>query len=238
MSWPDIFLLCFAVGSLWALATLLLGGLHLGHSGAGRAWGHGHGAHLGHAGTAHGHVGTGLGQGGHPVGAAKCAKSLTGEVSWFGSMANPSCAAVFLAWFGGIGYLLTRHSGLAFWLDFVLAAALGLTGAWILAAFMRFLQSREQPLDPADYQMVGVLGNVSSTIRPDGVGEVIYVRDGARRSLCARSEDGREIGRDEEVIVTRYAKGIAYVRTWEAMTQMGDLAKSPQALHKEIRHVE
>ncbi|HEX3684541.1 MAG TPA: hypothetical protein VHU83_18540 [Bryobacteraceae bacterium] len=243
MSWPDIFLLCFAVGSLWALATLLLGGLHLGHSGGGHAWAHGHGGHLGHTGTAHGHLGTGSGQGGHPVGAGKCAKSVTGgvsgfEMSWFGSMANPSCAAVFLAWFGGIGYLLTRHSGLAFWLDFVLAAALGLIGAWILAAFLRFLQSREQPLDPADYQMVGVLGNVSSTIRPDGVGEVIYVRDGARRSVCARSEDGREIGRDEEVVVTRYEKGIAYVRTWEAMTQMGDVAKSPQALHKEIKHVE
>ena len=153
-------------------------------------------------------------------------------------MANPSCVAVFLAWFGGIGYLLSRHSGLAFWLDFLLALALGLAGAWILAAFLRFLQSREQPLNPADYEIVGVLGQVSSPLRPDGVGEVIYVRDGARRSLCARSEDGREIRRDEEVIVTRYEKGIAYVRTWEAMTQDWPAKPGTESLQKETHHVE
>ena len=226
MSWPDIFLLCFAVGSLWAVASLLLGGLHLGHSGRGGGHlGHGHGGHLTHA--------------GHHLGQAKFAKSSCNQASWFGSMANPSCAAVFLAWFGGVGYLLTRHSGLAFWLDLVLAMALGLAGAWILAAFLRFLQSREQPLNPADYEMVGVLGQVSSTIRPDGVGEVIYVRDGARRPLAARSEDAPEIGRGEEVVVTRYEKGTAYVRTWEAMTQQAHAARQgTEQLQKERKHVE
>jgi len=157
-------------------------------------------------------------------------------MSWFGSMANPNCAAVFLAWFGGIGYLLTRHSGLAFWLDFALAAALGLTGAWILAAFLRYLQSKELPLDPVDYQIVGTLGQVASTIHPAGVGEVIYLKDGVRRPLAARSDDGNEIRRGEEVIVTRYEKGIAYVRTWEAMTQ-GLPASAGDSSPKETKHV-
>ncbi len=58
---------------------------------------------------------------------------------------------------------------------------------------------------------------MSSTIRPDGVGELIYVRDGARRPVCARSEDSSLIQRGEEVVVTRFEKGVAYVRTWEAM---------------------
>ena len=232
MNWPNIFLLCFAVGSLWAVVSLLLGGLQLGHSGSGHAVGHGHGGHLGHGGTC-------PGQGGHPVAPGRFAKSFVNEVSWFGSMANPSCAAVFLAWFGGIGYLLTRHSGLAFWIDLALALALGLGAAWVLAAFLHFLQSREQPLNPADYEMVGVLGQVSSTIRPEGVGEVIYVRDGARRPLAARGEDGQEIKRGEEVIVTRYEKGIAYVRTWEAMTRE-DRAARPRTsvLQKETKHVQ
>ncbi|HEY1950177.1 MAG TPA: NfeD family protein [Bryobacteraceae bacterium] len=132
---------------------------------------------------------------------------------------NPSCAAVFLAWFGGVGYLLTRHSGLSFWFDLSIALAIGLAGAWILVFFLHFLSSREQPLDPADYEMVGVLGRVSSPIRPGGIGEVIYQRDGARKPLCAKSEEDISIARGEEVIVTRYEKGIAYVRTWEAMTQ-------------------
>jgi membrane protein implicated in regulation of membrane protease activity len=153
-------------------------------------------------------------------------------------MANPSCAAVFLTWFGGVGYLLTRHAGWSFWANLVVALALGLFGAWLLAAFLRFLQSREQPLNAADYEMVGTLGRVSSAIRPGGVGEVIYIRDGARRPLCVRSEDGREIQRDEEVIVTRFEKGIAYVRTWEAMTQPANVAQRPGTLQKETRNVQ
>jgi membrane protein implicated in regulation of membrane protease activity len=200
---------------LWALASLLLGGLHLGHGHAGHA-------HIGHGAAPQAHVS-------HSGAPSKIGGASGNEVSWFGSMANPSCAAVFLAWFGGVGYLLTRHSGLAFWLDLVLALAVGATGAWILAAFLRFLQSREQPLNPADYDMVGVLGQVSCTIRRDGVGEVIYVRDGARKAIAARSEDTQEIKRGEEVVVTRYEKGIAYVRTWEAMTQKGSVARRPES---------
>lgn len=214
MSGSDVYLLCFAVGALWSLASLLLGGFHLGHSGS---------AHLGHAHVGHGHAG----HAGH-----------SGHASWLGSMINPSCAAVFLAWFGGVGYLLTRHSGWGFWLDLAVAIALGMTGAWFLAAFLRFLQSREQPLDPADYEMIGVIGRVSCTIRPDGVGEAIYVQNGVRRPLAARSEDRKEIGRNEEVVVTRYEKGIAYVRTWEAMTQPGGVSASPESLQKEMKRVE
>jgi membrane protein implicated in regulation of membrane protease activity len=137
----------------------------------------------------------------------------------FGYLINPSCAAVFLAWFGGVGYLLARHTGLGFWAALCIAAGVGLTGAWILASFLRFLTSRERPLDPADYEIVGVLGRVSVPIRSGGVGELIYVRDGTRRALCARAEDSQEIGRNEEVVVMRFEKGIAYVRTWDAVTR-------------------
>lgn len=226
MNWPDIFLFCFAVGVLWSFASLLLGGMHLGHSGHGNLHlhAHGHGVHVHHGAHVHGqaHAHTG-----HQDAAP----------SWIGSMVNPSCAAVYLAWFGGVGYLLTRHSGLAFWLDLVIAIAVGLTGAWILAGFLRFLQSRDRPLDPADYEMVGVLGKVCSTIRPDGVGEVIYIRESTRTSVAARSENGQEIPRGEEVVVTRYEKGIAFVRTWEAMTQQSPEFGS-ESLQKETKDVD
>ncbi len=197
MTWLDVYLFCFAVGALWSFATLLLGGMHLGH-------GHAVHGHATHAHGAHAHT---------------PAHSMGHEASWLASLINPSAAAIFLAWFGGAGYLLTRHSPLFWWLDLAIAAALGLAGAWVLAAFLRFLQSREQPLDPFDYEMTGVLGRVSCTIRSEGVGELIYLRDGARRSTPARSEDGIDIAHGEEVIVTRYEKGIAFVRTWDAMTE-------------------
>lgn len=230
MKWPEIYLICFFVGALWSVASLLLGGLHLGHSGSGHI-GHGHG-------TAHAH--------GHVHAPAKFGHTTHSEsviFGWLGAMANPSCAAVYLAWFGGVGYLLTRHSGFAFWANLLVATAVGIVGAWILAAFLRFLQSKEQPLDPADYDMVGTLGRVACTIRPDGVGEVIYVRDGARKPIPARSDDGHEIRRDEEVIVTRVEKGIAYVRTWDAMTQSTRVATPTgnaleKTLQKETRNVQ
>jgi membrane protein implicated in regulation of membrane protease activity len=227
MNWPDIYLLCFFVGALWSLASLLLGGFHMGH--------HGH-VHVGHA-QGHGHA-----HGPAKFGSPKVGHSGHGEsavAGWLGAMANPSCVAVYLCWFGGVGYLLTRHSGLQFWANLLIAIAVGLVGAWILAAFLRFLQSREQPLDAADYEMIGILGRVSSTIRAGGVGELIYVRDGARRPLAARSEDGQEIRRDEEVVVTRFEKGIAYVRTWDAMTQpagVADLTPEKKS-QKETSHV-
>jgi len=198
-----IYLLCFVVGAVWTLAALLLGGIHFGHHGLGPGYtDHGHTWHGGDA------------QSGQDVpGGPKHSPML------FGYLINPSCAAVFLAWFGGVGYLLARHTGLGFWTGLCIAAGVGLSGAWILASFLRFLTSRERPLDPADYEIVGVLGRVSVPIRPGGVGELIYVWDGTRRALCARAEDSQEIGRNEEVVVMRYEKGIAYVRTWDAVTR-------------------
>lgn len=193
MKSPEIFLYCFGIGSIWTVATALLGGLHVGHHA------HHHGAHAGHGAHCHAHS-SDLGY-------------------WLSAMITPASLAVFLAWFGGVGFLLTRHTGLLFWIDLSIAALFGVLGAWLLAAFLNFLQKREKPLDPTDYEMVGVLGKISSPIRPDGVGELIYIRDGARTPVCARSEDGSSIRRGEEVVVMRFEKGIAYVRTWDAMLQ-------------------
>jgi membrane protein implicated in regulation of membrane protease activity len=200
----DIYLLCFAVGALWSLAALLLGGIHFGQ--------------LGHGHIGHWHAG----QPG-PVQTTDAASGAAGDFKHgaapFGHLLNPSCTAVFLAWFGGVGYLLARHTGVGFWAGLCIAAALGLLGASILAWFLRFLTSSEKPLDPADYEIVGVLGRISAPILAGGVGELIYARDGIRRALPARSEDGHEIGRNEEVVVMRYEKGIAYVRAWNAVTR-------------------
>lgn len=193
MKWSDLLLLCFAAGTLWTVATMLLGGLHVGHASHSIHTAT-HGAHL------HSHA----------------------LSSHFAALLNPNSFAIFFAWFGGIGYVLTRHTGFAFWVDLSIAGSCGLLGAYLLAAFLRFLQAHEQPLDRTDYEMVGTLGRVSSTIRPDGVGELIYTRDGARRPVCARSEDGSLIGRDTQVVVTRYEKGVAYVRTFDSMLMPRD----------------
>jgi hypothetical protein len=80
------------------------------------------------------------------------------------------------------------------------------------------LMSEEENMDPADYEMVGVLGKVSSSIREGGTGEIVYSQMGTRRVCGARSDDGEASGKGTEVVVTRYEKGLAYVRLWSEMS--------------------
>lgn len=131
---------------------------------------------------------------------------------------NFATLAAFLAWFGGTGYLLERYSNIWIYLGLFISAMSGLGGAAIVFWFLMKLTAHEHPLDPMDYEMVGVLGKVASPIRAGGTGELIYSRDGARCATPARSEDAAAIARDTEVIVTRFEKGIAYVRRWEEMS--------------------
>ena len=131
---------------------------------------------------------------------------------------NPPSIAAFLAWFGGTGYLLMRFSALWVGLALFLAVIAGLTGGAIIFFFLtKVLMSDQEYLDPADFEMVGVLGKLSVPIREGGTGELIYSQMGTRRVCGARSEDGSVIAKGTEVVVTRYEKGIAYVRLWEEL---------------------
>ena len=212
MTRTDLFLFCFVVGLVWSLLSLLLGSFHgHGHAAHGHFHGlHGHGLHS-HGGHGHAHSGHAA-AGQHPAPATR----------FFQHLLDLNSLAIFLAWFGGCGYLLLRHSTLAAWTAIVISAMAGLGGAAAMASFLRLLHSKERVMDPMDYDMVGVLGRVSSTIRGDGTGEILFSRDGARRLAFARSEDGVVLERGAEVIVTHYERGVAYVRTWNAMTGFGD----------------
>ena len=129
---------------------------------------------------------------------------------------NFGTIAAFLVWFGGTGYLLQHVYSVWFVVALGVAIFTGVGAAamvfWFLA---RVLMSREAALDPADYEMTGVLGKLTIAIRPGGTGELVYSQEGTRRVAGARSEDGAPIPKGSEVIVTRYEKGIAYVRPWE-----------------------
>jgi membrane protein implicated in regulation of membrane protease activity len=131
---------------------------------------------------------------------------------------NFATFAAFLAWFGGTGYLMQRYSSVWIYVALVIAMLSGVAGAAAVFWFLLKLAERDKPLDPADYEMVGVLGKVTSPIRAGGTGELIYQRDGSRKAAPARSENGAAIPRETEVIVTRFEQGIAYVRTFEEMS--------------------
>ena len=135
-----------------------------------------------------------------------------GELPWF----NFGTIAAFLAWFGGTGYLLERYSHLWFLAALAIALLSGLGAASVVFWFLaRVLMAREAALNPSDYDMVGVLGRLSLPIRAGGTGEIIYSQQGTRRVCGARAEGNQAIAKGAEVIVTRYEKGIAYVRPWE-----------------------
>ena len=47
---------------------------------------------------------------------------------------------------------------------------------------------------------------------------MIYSHDGARRHVAIRSEQMAPIAKGTEVVVTRYERGVAYVRRWDELS--------------------
>jgi hypothetical protein len=207
MTWADFYLICFAAGFAFSLFSFLGGRLH---------W-HLHFPHISHAG---GHV---------PVG--NCS-GVGGKGSVPGNQISPfnfPSLAAFLAWFGGTGYLLSRYSTVWFVTGIGISSLVGLTGAAIIFLFLsRVLTSEEENLDPADFEMTGVLGRLSMPIRAGGTGEIVYSQAGTRRTCGARSEDGRAMAKGAEVVVTRYEKGIAQVQLWTELAGEGSSDSTAQ----------
>ena len=134
------------------------------------------------------------------------------------SMLNFGTICAFLAWFGGTGYLLTRYSTLVVTLIATLSFIAGVVGAAIVFWFVaKVLLAHEHELDPADYDRVGVLGKVTSSIREGGTGEIVFSQEGTRHTCGARSETGDALAKGTEVVVTRYERGIAYVQRWDEL---------------------
>ena len=130
-----------------------------------------------------------------------------------GGAFNFGTITAFLAWFGGVGFILTRFYSVGLIAATGAAVIAGLIGAMIVFLFLaRVLGRSDLDLDPADFEMRGVLGRVSSTVRANGTGEMIFTQQGTRRGVPIRSEEGQAIPRGTEVLVTRYERGIAYVR--------------------------
>jgi hypothetical protein len=195
MSWESFYFGCFLVGFLLSFVSVLAQAGHV----------HIPGAH--HVGHVHGHAGS-------------ChAPGADAQGGWLEKL-NFATVTAFLAWFGGTGYLLTRYTSLWTLLAMGIAGLAGLAGGAAVFAFMAKLLDRDHTLNPEDFDMVGVLGRVSGTVFRNGTGEMAFTREGAHHSVPIRSEDGSAIEKDEEVVVTRYEKGIGYVRRWSELAGM------------------
>jgi len=192
------YLVCFLAGLMLSAVTLLGG---MGHFG-------GH-VHVPHVHVPHAHIPHTT----HLPHAAAASGAAQGgaTVPWW----NMFSIMVFLCWFGAAGYLLTRYGAFVGGVVLVLAALCGIAGGAIIFLFLtRVLLPHEHELTADETAIVGALGRVSSPIRSGGTGEILYEQLGALVSAPARSEDGSDLPKQEEVFVVRYEKGIAYVRRW------------------------
>jgi len=210
MNWESFYLICFVAGVVLS-ALSLLGGM--GRIGWHIHLPHGHVPHMPHAvhvphaaGAAHAPAGQGAG--------ARGTSSAT--VPWWNSFS----LMIFLCWFGAAGFLLTRYGSFVAAVVLVLALVCGVVGGAIIFLFLvKVLLPHERELTAEETDVVGAVGRLSSAIRAGGTGEMVYEQLGAVRSAPARSEDGDAIGKQEEVFVVRYEKGIAYVRRWEDFSE-------------------
>lgn len=185
LDWNAIYLTCFGVGLVMSVLSIVVGAGHL---------------HIGHFQIGHTHVNL------------KTGSSHGGSVSPF----NGFTLMAFLCWFGGSGYLLHRYSAFLGSVVFLLATVSGLAGASLLFWFLAGVLARhERTLQFADTDIIGVVGRLSTSLKPGSVGEMLYTQNGARRSAPVRSENRDAMERGTEVIVMRYARGIAYVRPWD-----------------------
>jgi membrane-bound ClpP family serine protease len=106
-----------------------------------------------------------------------------------------------------------------FWVAFSISTLGGITGGGMVFLFLtKVLLAHERPLNALDYEMVGVYGQLTSAIREGGTGEIGFSQEGVRRGAPARSEDGKAIQKNADVVVTRYENGVAYVRQWDDLT--------------------
>lgn len=215
-----VFIASFLFGLLFLVAATLLG-----------SFGHGT-AHSVHGGTHTGHMHVGTGHDTHLVhttshmgkgAVTKTSSTANNNFSLF-AYANPTTIALFLLGFGFFGYVFHDTVGFMLPLTLVLAVVSGIIVAGLLLAMLGrvFGDSEAETIQDVS-DRTGLLGKVSITIQENGIGEVLYVSPGGmRKSVPARSVDGRRLERGQEVVVINYQNGFAEVDTWDNFVNSAD----------------
>lgn len=149
---------------------------------------------------------------------------------------NVNSILAFVAFFGGVGYLVRNGLGWIAPVAIVLGLLAGLAGAAAVIWFLRrVIAPADKAMDPKDYELPGTLARVSSSIRENGTGEVVYEQQGYRQVSAARGVGGAAIGRGVEVVVLETRAGIAYVQPWAELVADGDERSALAAMDAELR---
>lgn len=252
-----VFIACFLFGLLFLLATSLLGSLGHGHAGLHAGSSH-TGLHLGghapaahavsHVGVAHApahgahvasHAPAHTNAAGHGAGGQQTSNQ-SAQDGWLSPLSyiNLTTIVLFLLGFGFLGYVFHNTAHLLLPVTLILAALGGVVGALLLLMLIsRIFGGTDVSTEQDVSDRTGLLGKVSITIPENNLGEVIYVSPGGlRKSIPARSTDGRRLERDQEVVVVNYQRGVAEVDTWEHFMNEEEALdpKSPLANEDEL----
>ena len=218
MDWlTSVYLGCFIFGLIFTVASFLLGGLDHFSVGGHVDMGGDANLHLSHAGgthlptAAHTHTPAHIQTPTHPSGPHTDhpqPRSYKESLGWF----NFSALVVFLTWVGGAGFIF-KSLQVADWFTVVLALLSGIAGYLAVMLFLsKVLVSSQTPeMRLEDYDLTGTVGKISSTIFENGTGEVIFSKHGTRRSVAARTTDGKALPRESQVVILRFEKGVALV---------------------------
>ncbi len=227
----NVYMGCFLFGLIFSAVSLFLS---VGHMGSGGHAGHDSGGlHLfdmivdaldgpGHHGVGHGVSHTPATHGHTPSQGHAHAHGLGDEPLGSLSPFNMPTLLAGLTWFGGMGYIFRTTLGLDGLVSAALAVVSGFVGAAILFAFFsRVLWAGQTtPMQRADYYLPGTQARVVSGIGSEGTGEIVFHKGGSRRVEGARSEDGNPILKGCEVVIVRYARGLAYVQPLLTVTDL------------------
>ncbi len=221
-----VFLGCFLFGLLFFVVTALLGNLGHGHVVGHTAThqvplhvgGHtpaGHGVHVASH-PASGPGGEATRSGGNTIHAHAPLQQGAHSTSLL-SQINITSIALFLLGFGFFGFVFLNVLPGLLQLTLILAAIGGvIIAVLVLMLLSRMFGNSEGATVQDISDRTGMVGKVSTTIQENGLGEIIYISPGGmRKSIPARSADGRRLEREQEVVVVNYQHGIAEVDTWD-----------------------
>jgi len=178
-----VYVICFGVGVLFTLVSLVFG--------------HFFGGHHGHVEGSHGHAEAGADS-----------SDMPGV-----SALSPTVIACFITAFGGLGIIFHHIEATRTpWLSAPLSVAGGLGIAGAMLFVLRQLFSHTQSSSESRVgAVVGLIGNVITPIPENGVGEIAYVQSGTRYTAPAREEQGLPVPNGRAVKIIRVIGSQFYV---------------------------
>lgn len=197
-----IYLICFGLGLVMSIGSLMLGGHSHDLSGSSAGGAHAH-VHALHDIQHFDHTGS---------------SQLENRVPFI----SMNTVLAFLLGFGAAGYsvqhLLINPTLI---LSLGIAIIVGLAFASLIYFFLNKILIRGQSayLKECDFDLRGVEGVVSSSIFSHGLGEVSYIFNQSRQALPAKDKQDRGLSKGTRIIILAVHQGVATVLPLEEFKQ-------------------